>query len=98
AVRDVAVEPGVEAVGGREVGQRPHEQAVVEYHGGGVDELRPGVAGQQGEAAREALLDLGLQRVVARVADVVPGEAHRVEAGEGPKRLGAGDGRLPQRR
>src|SRR6185503_20971551 len=68
---DVAVEPGVEAVGDREVGDRPRENAGVEHRRGGVAELRPRVADEGREAVRETLLELHLERVVARVSDIV---------------------------
>ena len=81
---DVALEARVVAVRDREVRDRPGQDARVEHRRRGVDELRPGVAHEEREAAREALLHLHLQRVVDRVAHVVAVEAHRVEAREGP--------------
>src|SRR4029077_19488903 len=89
---DVALEGRVVAVRYREVRDGAGEDAGVEHGRVRVDQLRPGVADEEGKAVREPLLGLHLERVVARVADVVAIEADGVEAGIGPEGLGPRDG------
>ena len=75
AGRVVAFELAVEAVGDRVVRNRPGQNRRVEHRRGIVYQLRARVAHQIRQAARQPLLELGVDALIERRADVVPVQA-----------------------
>src|SRR6266542_132757 len=96
ASRDVAFERAVEAVGDREIADRTGLDARVKNLTGVVDQLRARVADEERQPSRKTLFELRLQRVIARVADVVAIEADGRETREGSEQLRARNGRVAQ--
>ena len=81
---DILFQALVEAVGGLEVGDGTGEHGGIKDSAGVVDQTRVSVGDREGEAAREALFDAGLERMIGGVAGVVA-----VEGDGGEARVGA---------